>query len=151
MHPADSVATFQAAVTATGKTVEGLDALAALAQMAGFYRDARADKCILDEEGDTLLFQWGLYEEEGAERSFQLEFVRHFIEPGNEDEDGMSQFSLTLNYTPTAELQALEQGTLQCTSPDELAEFEKAILASQPYRAVAGLKPQQTTLDWCML
>ncbi|WP_395743123.1 hypothetical protein [Prosthecobacter sp.] len=151
MHPADSAATFQSAVAATGKTVEELDARAALAQMAGFYRDERADNCILDEDGDTLVCQWGLYDEEGAEKSFQLEFVRHFIEPGNEDEDGMSQLSLTLEYAPTPELQALTQGTLQCSLPGDLAEFEKAVLASQPYRAVSGLKPQHTSLDWCML
>lgn len=151
MHPSDSVTAFQDSVAATGKTVEGLDALSALAQMVGFYRDVRADRCIMDEEGDTLVCQWGLYEEEGAEKSFQLEFVRHFIEPGNEDEDGMSQLSLTLNYEPTADLQELELGTCQCRLPEELVEFEKAVLASQPYRAVSGLKPLKTTLDWYML
>lgn len=131
-------------------TVEGLSPAAALAQMAVFYLDVRADRCILDEEGDTLVFQWGINEQE-AEPSFQLELARHFIEPGNEDEDGMSQMSLILHYDPIPALRALKPGAHECSLPTELIEFEKTILSSPPYRAVAGLKPQKTTLQWFTL
>lgn len=150
MHPADSASTFQAAVTAAGMTVAGLDAAAALAQMTAFYREVRAENCLLDEEGDTLLCEWGM-QEQGPEPGFQLELTRHFIEPGDEDEDGMSQLSLTLHYAPTPALLALEPGTHACSSPDELAEFGKIILASPPYRAVAALQPLKTTLEWLPL
>lgn len=147
MQPADSASAFQAAVTAAGMTVEGLDAAAALTQMVAFYRDVRAENCLLDEEGDTLLCEWGMHAE-GPEPGFQLELTRQFIEPGDEDEDGMSQLSLTLHYAPSAALRALGSGTQVCGSPDELAEFEKNIHASEPYRAVAALKPLETTLVW---
>ena len=150
MHPADSISTFQAALTAASLKVEELSPAAALAQIAVFYLDVRADKCLLDEEGDTLLFQWG-FNEQDPQPSFQLEYARHFIEPGDEDEDGMSQMSLILHYAPMPGLRVLVPGTLQCSSPTELIDFKKAILSSPPYRAVAGLTPQRTTLQWIPL
>lgn len=147
MHPAESATTFEAAVSAAGKTVQELDAAAALAQMEAFYRNVRAEHCILEEEGDTLQCQWGV-SGQGTEKTFQLEFARHFIEPGDEDEDGMSQLSLTLTYAPAPDLMALEPGTCECSQPADLPEFEKSIRASPPYQALAALKPRQTTLVW---
>ncbi|WP_395751333.1 hypothetical protein [Prosthecobacter sp.] len=138
---------FQAAVTASGKTVETLGAEGALEQMTAFYRNVRAESCILDEEGDTLLCEWGLHEE-GPVPGFQLEFTRHFIEPGDEDEDGMSQLSLTLYYSPAPELQALENGTRLCTMPDGAMEFENSVRSSEAFQAVARLKPVKTDAAW---
>ena len=147
MQPADSASTFEAAVTDAGMTVQGLNAATALAQMEAFYRDVRAENCILDEEGDTLRCEWGL-NGQGADQTFQLEFSRHFIEPGDEDEDGMSQLSLTLSYPPAPALLALEPGTCQCSQPADLPEFEKSLRASPPFLTLAKLKPQQTALAW---
>jgi len=138
---------FEAALAAAGLEVQKLDAAEALAQMEAFYRNVRAEHCILDEEGDTLRCEWGV-NGQGAEQTFQLEFSRHFIEPGDEDEDGMSELALTLNYAPAPALMALEPGTCQCSLPSELPEFEKSIQASPPYQALAALKPQQTSLLW---
>lgn len=150
MHPSESTSTFQAALAAAGLKLEELTPVAALAQMAVFYLDVRADKCVMEEAGDTLCFEWSL-NEQGDEPDFQLEIARHFIEPGNEDEDGMSEMSLILHYAPSPALRALEPGTLQCNSPSELMEFQKAILASPPYQAVSELTPQKTTLQWIPL
>ncbi len=150
MHPSDSVSTFQDSLAAAGTTLEELTPAAALSQMAVFYLDVRAERCIMDEEGDVLVFQWGVNDQE-PEPTFQLEFARHFIEPGDEDEDGMSQMSLILHYTPTPALLALEPGVHECSSPTDLMEFEKAVLASSAYQAVAELKPQETTLDWFLV
>ncbi len=147
MHPSESASTFEAALTAAGTTVQQLDAAAALAQMEAFYRTVRAENCILEEDGDTLHCQWGV-NTQGAEKTFQLEISRHFIEPGDEDEDGMSQLSLTLTYAPAPDLMALEPGTCQCSQPADLPEFEKSIRASQPFQTLAKLKPQQIALAW---
>jgi hypothetical protein len=150
MHPSESATTFEAALTTAGTTVLQLDAAAALTQMEAFYRDVRAEKCLMDEEGDTLHCQWGV-NEQGAGKTFQLEFSRHFIEPGDEDEDGMSQLSLTLIYAPSPDLLALEPGTFQCSQPAELPEFEKSLRASPHYQTLAALKPQQRTLVWLLM
>ena len=48
-------------------------------------------------------------------------------------------------------LRALETGVHECSLPTDLMEFEKTILASPAYQAVAALKPQETTLDWFLL
>ena len=147
MQPSESASTFEAALTAAGMTVQQLDAATALAQMEAFYRTVRAENCILEEEEDTLQCQWGV-NVQGTEKIFQLEIARHFIEPGDEDEDGMSQLSLTLTYAPALALLALEPGTCQCSQPAELPEFEKNIRASQSLQAIAKLKPKQTALAW---
>lgn len=147
MHPSESATTFEAALTAAGTTVQQLDAASALTQMEDFYRTVRAENCILDEEGDTLHCQWGVNTQD-AEKTFQLELSRHFIEPGDEDEDGMSQLSLTLTYAPVPALLALEPGTCQCSQPADLPEFEKPIRASPPFQTLAKLKPQLTALAW---
>lgn len=147
MHPSESASLFEAAVFATARTVAELDAAAALTRMEDFYRYVRAKNCILDEDGDTLHCQWGV-NTQGAEKTFQLELSRHFIEPGDEDEDGMSQLSLTLTYAPAPALLALAPGTCQCNQPADLPEFKKTIRASPSFQALAALKPQQTALAW---
>lgn len=147
MHPSDSADTFQHAVAASHTTVENLDAQHALERMLAFYRDVRAENCDQSEEGDTLCWQWGTYAQpQGA--NFQVELARHFIEPGNEDEDGMSELSLTLQYAPTDKLEALGRGRYECGSPEEIKDFESAVLASPVYRAVASLKPRVADLEW---
>lgn len=149
MRPEDSATLFQEAVTAAGMTVEGLCATTALEQMTAFYRHARAENCA-PEEGDMLLCEWGMHDLGGAP-NFQLELTRRFIEPGDEDEDGMSQLSLTLQYAPANELQMLGKDGCQCDSPAGLAAFEAAVRASPAYRAVTVLKPQKVMLLWCLV
>lgn len=138
---------FQDAVTASGKTVEDLGAEGALEQMAVFYQKVRAENCVLNEEGDTLLYEWGTHEEE-AVPGFRLEFTRHFIEPGNEDEDGMSQLSLTLYYSPAPALKTLKPEIHLCSTLEGAAEFEKAVRSSDAFQAAAKLKPLKTVLAW---
>ena len=147
MHPADSAATFQNTVASSGTTVEELDAAQALAQMLAFYRGVPAEGCDPNEEEDTLIWKWGTYAgRQGL--SFQVELTRCFIEPGTEDEDGMSQLVLTLQYVPADTLQALGKGSYWCGSPPESKAFESAVLASTAYLAVASLKPRAVELEW---
>lgn len=147
MHPAESVATFQNAVAASGTTVEELNAMQALAQMLAFYRDVRAEGCDQDEEEDTLIWKWGMYVQ-GQTTGFQVELIRCFIEPGTEDEDGMSQLTLTLRYTPSETLQALGKGSYWCGSPAESKAFESAVLASPACHATSQIKPASAELEW---
>lgn len=149
MHPAESVATFQNAIAASGAVLDELNAEQALTQVLAFYRDVRAEGCDQDEEEDTLIWKWGMYVQ-GREPSFQVELIRCFIEPGTEDEDGMSQLSLTLRYTPSDALQSLGRGSYWCGSPAESQAFESAVLASPAYHAVLPLKPGSAELEWCL-
>lgn len=138
---------FQNAVAASGTTVEDLNAAQALAQMLAFYRGVRAEGCDQNEEEDTLIWKWGTTAP-SLGPSFQVELTRCFIEPGTEDEDGMSQLSLTLQYALTDTLQTLGRGSYWCGSPAESKAFESVVLANPAYRAVASLKPRIADLDW---
>lgn len=147
MRPSESASVFRDRVTRSGLSVEDLTPAEAVAQMLAFYREVRAENCVADEEGDMLLFQWGTYDW-GDGKTFQVEFTRQFIEPGDEDEEGMSQLSLTLRYSPTDALHELGSGDHWCESPAEAEAFQEFVLANEAYRAVVVLKPGKATLDW---
>jgi hypothetical protein len=130
--------------------VKRLTSAEALAQLLSFYREVRADKCVLDAEGDMLLFAWGPRDTAEGE-VFQLEFTRQFIQPGDEDEDGMSQIWTRLLFNMTPDLEKIGEGEHWCESPDEADAFEEFVLASEAYRAVAELAPARVDIDWSLV
>jgi hypothetical protein len=150
MNPADSVPIFRERVALAGLAMDRLTAAEALAQLLSFYREMRADKCVLDAEGDMLLFAWGPRDAAEGE-VFQLEFTRQFIQPGDEDEDGMSQIWTRLLFKMTPDLQKIGEGEHWCECPDGADAFEEFVLASDAYRAVVELTPARVDLDWSLV
>jgi hypothetical protein len=150
MDPKDSPVIFRERVSRAGLTLEKLTAAEALNQMTCFYREERAKHCVLETEGDMLLFAWKTHDH-GKGETFHLEFTRQFIQPGTEDEDGMSQLYLRLHYPVTEELRAPGSGEHWCESPEEADAFEEFVLASAAYRAVVELCPAEVKLDWIMV
>lgn len=149
MLPSSSVSVFQDIIAAAGKMVDRLAAADAVEHMLAFYRDVRAAGC-MEEEGDMLLFQWGTYDW-GQGQTFQFDLRRQFIQPGDEDEDGMSQFALTLHYAPEERLLALGNGDQWCESPAGAGDFRESILASEAYRAVVLLGPKSVEVEWTLV
>ena len=119
----------------------------ALELMVKFYREQRVVNAALDEDQDMLLCQWGVYDLGGGE-VFRFDVIRHFIENGTEDEDGMSQLVLGCLYAPTPELHAMKPGDIWCHTPEGLAEFEKTAAASEAFGRVSHVKPKLVTLDY---
>lgn len=150
MNPEDSLLIFQDRVTRAGLSLEKLIPAETLAQMMAFYREVRAERCHLDEEGDMLHFEWGSFDW-GQGETFHVEFTRQFILPGNEDEDGMSQLFVRLHYPATVGLRALGEGSQWCESPDVAAAFEESVLASPAYRAVVTQPSDAITMEWTPL
>jgi hypothetical protein len=150
MNPADSPTVFRKKVALAGLSVDKLTPAEALAQMMSFYRKVRADRCVLDAEGDMLLFAWGMRDAEEGEM-FQLEFTRQFIQPGDEDEDGMSQLWVRLMFEMTPALEQFAEGEHWCESPDGADAFEELVLASDAYRAVVELTPTRVEVDWSLV
>jgi hypothetical protein len=150
MSPADSATIFRERVAGAGLAVERLTPAEALAQLLAFYREVRADKCVLDAEGDMLLFAWGPRDADDGE-GFQLEFTRQFIEPGDEDEDGMSQLWIRMFFEMTPALRKIGEGDHWCESPDGADAFQEFVLASEAYRAVVELTPQRVDVDWALV
>lgn len=91
--------------------------------MLRFYNSVRVDDCILENEGDMLLFQWGTYDW-GQGRWFRLNITRQIIpQHAEDDDDEIFQLSATAKFHPSAELDALGFGNQWCSSLDELADF----------------------------
>ena len=91
---------------------------------------------------DILLYQWGTYDW-GNGKYFELDITRQFIEAELEDDDAISQLSLTYKYQPSAELDAL--GTSNCWE-DATPDFRRFILTSAPFISVADAKADQIDL-----
>jgi hypothetical protein len=146
MNPSESQSRFEQFVAASGASVATLTAPDATRLMLAFYEQVRADNCPVDQDGDMILFQWGAYDF-GEGETFRYDITRQFIAPGDEDDDGMSQLSLTVHYPVTDALRTLN-GSQWCPSPvqaDELAQFIRSHAATA---AVSTLTPLRTTLDW---
>ncbi len=124
-----------------------LDSLAVrqgIEAMLAFYADQRADGVHMDEDGDMLLFQWGVYSFSGPP-TFQLNLTRQFILP---DEDEPYQLSLTFHHAPSDQMKALEAGNRWCHSTDDLPEFRTFIDRSAAVAAAMGSQPLKVDLTF---
>jgi hypothetical protein len=108
-----------------GLAVAGLSVRDGIEAMLDFYRTVRADDCVIADDGDMLLFQWGTYEA-GNVAEFHVDLTRQFIRAGGEDDD-IWQLSLTFGFAPAA----IASGDRWCATPGELAAFA-AFVRSHP-------------------
>lgn len=99
----------------------------------------RAARACVTCSNDMLLYQWGTYDW-GAGKHFELNITRQFIEAELEDDDAISQLSLSYLYKPTAELEAL--GASNCWE-DGSTNFRQFIFESASFIAVADAKPDR--------
>jgi hypothetical protein len=150
MNPEESLQMFRGRLERAGLSLETLTPAQVLAQVLAFYREVRADRCVLDAEGDMLLFAWGA-RDSGDESLFQLEITRQFIQPGDEDEDGMSQLWVIMHFDLNPALEKVGEGEHWCESPDESDAFQEFVLAHEAYRAVVELTPAKVEVDWAMV
>lgn len=147
MKPENSKKELEALIKKSGTPIGGLTPAEGVRLMLDFYRDVRAEDCPLEEDGDMLLFQWGTHDS-GEGETFQLDITRQFIHAADEDDDGMSQLSLTFHFKPTPELTELEDGNQWCNTPEEVEEFEKFIMGDAAYEAVADVKAVRVGLEY---
>ena len=135
MSPVESLAAFTAFAAARGVALSSSAPGEGLEQMFLFYRSAPAVGCV-GPDRDMLLFQWGTYDW-GQGRHFELNVTRQFIEQELQDDDAISQLSLTYKFEPTHEYEALGDGNHWCHSLDELASFQTLALSSPAYALAA--------------
>jgi|tagenome__1003787_1003787.scaffolds.fasta_scaffold19409635_2 hypothetical protein len=110
--------------------------------MCDFYANERADGAKLDEDGDMLLYQWGVYNFSTPE-TFRLGLTRQFMAHG---EDKPSQLHLTFHYNPSDELRNVGSSNLWCRSPGDLPKFQQYIDSSPAFQAVADTKADRVEL-----
>jgi hypothetical protein len=135
MKPADSPAAFASFVNSKGLSVSQCTPRQGVEQMFSFYRSVQPVGCG-GPNGDMLLFQWGTYDW-GAGRNFELNITRQFVEDDEQDDDAISQLSLTFRFEPTAERDALGDGNRWCDGPTEFDIVREFAMSSPSLLAVA--------------
>lgn len=137
MRIADAARDLELRLREQGADLASLDAPSAVLAMTDFYDSSRCeDAAGLDEDGDALLVQWGLFDFERTGPTFQFDLTRQFIEAG---EDGqMWQMHLTLHFEPDDQLEAVSPGDRWCFGPGALPEFVAFINDSPALAAIAG-------------
>jgi hypothetical protein len=142
MTPRQSEKALTKRLTAGGRKLDQLTAAEGVAAMLEFYAEQRADRCNVDEDGDMLLYQWGVYDFDNGD-SFMFDITRQFILL---DEDEPYQLSLVFHFEPTPQRRGIESGNQWCHLPADLGQFRKFVLNSPPYRAVAAERPTKVQL-----
>jgi hypothetical protein len=117
-----------------------------IAAMIACYADERVDGCDVEDEGDMLLYQWGV-NDWGAGEAFEVNITRQLIVADDED-DGPRQLSLTFRFEPCGALRAVRGGNRWCASPRGVAAFSRFVTSSRAYGAVDGLPVAQVSLTF---
>ena len=128
--------------TRLAEQIWGLDGLS---EMLGFYRDVHMKGCRLDEDEDILLFHWGGYHG-GEEETFEVAIARQLIVDSDTNAEAIWQLTLSFEFPMTDELQELDSGQEWCYSPEDLAEYEKLVLALEAYTALKSQTPVKAEL-----
>lgn len=138
MKPTDSVSAFSNFAMSRGVTLSNCTPRDGLEQMFSFYKSVIPEGC--DEpNGDMLLFQWGTYDW-GAGSHFELNITRQFIEQALEDDDAISQLSLTFKFAPTSDHLNLGDGNRWCDGPTEFELVREFAFSSPAFTTVADQK-----------
>lgn len=144
MKPVESVDALIKFSKASGVALQESGLREGLAQMFAFYSDVKAVGCD-GSESDMLLFQWGVYDW-GQGPFFELNITRQFIEDEFEDDDAISQLSLTFKYSPTAELTSIDAGERWFKGNDEFNTFRESVFSSAPFLAALDVGPEKIEL-----
>jgi hypothetical protein len=127
-----------------GQAPEQLTPREAFKVMCDFYANERADGANLDEDGDMLLYQWGVYSFSKPE-SFRIGITRQFMVHG---EDEPYQLHLTYHYKPSDALHNVGASNQWCPSPGDLSQFRQFIDNSAAFKAVADTKADRVELHY---
>jgi hypothetical protein len=148
MRIASSAKEFERQIAGAGKQVHSLNAEDAASLAISFFRDTRAEDaqpCSEGDQGDGLLFQWGVYDW-GRGEFFELGFTRQFAMIGKNDDDALYQLHLTLRFAPLDSLRAVKEGNRWCWSVEGRKNMESFITKSEALTAVRSLKPASVEL-----
>lgn len=118
-----------------------------VAAMLAFYRDERAEGCVIERDGDMLLYQWGVYDW-GKGEFFELDITRQLVPNGSCEDEDIWQLSLTFKFDPTPELRDIGRGNRWCPTPNDLTEFESFIRASKAYQTLAPAAAKTMDIDY---
>jgi hypothetical protein len=120
----------------------------ALDSVASFYRIARFENCDVDNDGDMLLFQWGV-NDWGDGEFFDVDFTRQLID-GSNDENLITQVSFRFRYPATDQFRAIEPSNVWCEHIDMINRFSDDILASRSFQLANRMTQSKTDIRTTM-
>jgi len=135
MKPEDSAIAFASFSNRSGVSISRCSPRQGFDLVFSFYQSVKPSGCD-GPNGDMLLFQWGTYDW-GNGRCFELNLTRQFSEQSFQDDDAISQLSLTFRFQPTDELESLKEGNRWCDGPSESGVIREFTLSSAAFVAVA--------------
>lgn len=120
------------------------DVASLVAAMLAFYRDVRFDVRPLDEGGDGLLFQWGVYDW-GEGEHFELDITRQLL---LESEEEPWHLHLTMRFPALETYRALGEESEWCFHPEGLGSFEALIAESMPMVVLSEERPDTVEIRY---
>jgi hypothetical protein len=114
--------------------------------MFSFY-DAIAPTGCSGRDGDMLLFQWGTYDW-GSGKNFELNITRQFVEEEEQDDEAISELSLTFRFESTAELEEIKPGNLWCEGLQASSVIREFAENQQAFIIVADQEPKSSELSY---
>jgi hypothetical protein len=142
MSPRSAKTRFLKRLAAAGQSVDALTPAAGSEALLAFYAEERADGCDPDDDGDMLLFEWGV-NDWGDGPAFEITLTRQLVAADGEEP---RQLALTFRFDPAAVPNGLKSGSKWCESPDGLAAFRRFVAGSRAVRAVGSRSPTGVTL-----
>lgn len=106
-----------------------MNAEVALDMALDYYKNTRIKGCIIDQEHDMLLFQWGTYDW-GMGSFFEFDITRQLVIEKDEEYVGIYQLHMTIKYNECDELSALDTGEFWCSNLTEIDEIRDEIKTS---------------------
>lgn len=121
-----------------GTELAALTPAVGIEAMLRFYQEERVAHCPPDEDGDLLLFQWGVYDW-GDGDHFELNISRQLMTAAGDGNEAVRQLSLTFRYPAEPPLRKLGDGSQWCDDPDAVETFGAILRKSKPFQAVQEL------------
>lgn len=127
-------------------TREGIDSLdskyveSALDLICKLYSEHPAKGYDRDEDGDMLLFQYGVFDW-GQGKNFEIDFTRQFYKPEN-----IVQLRCTLYFEPE-QAKKLSAWNLWSSRHPNLDSWRNEIVRSAGFQAATSLKPERFRIE----
>jgi hypothetical protein len=163
MKAHDALKHFKAFMADAGLSLDNLSPQNAVDLMVNFYTQIPTEDCTFENDGDMLLFEWGMYNWGNGE-FFEHKITRQFIPSTSSEEecsddlsasseeecsdDWIGQLSLTLKYPPSPVLKTIASGNLWCAHPDEIPDFINFIQTCEATKQITDLSIMATELTF---
>jgi hypothetical protein len=143
MKPSAAKTQFLKRLKAAGLPLDTITPADGVEAMLAYYAEERADGCPFEEDGDMLLFEWGIYDW-GDGPAFEVGITRQLVRTDTKEEE-IWQLGLDFRFEPSVGIRAGKQNRW-CASLDELDDFRKFITKSAALKAVARHTPMSVEL-----